>query len=426
MATLEELTAPIYYEPWNDIITKKITEAWFPGGRYSGKSGFAAFVISCLLMNKGNEQCHAVVLRKHHVDLKGSVLNEIKIAISRLGCDKYFIDRGDPLRLVRKDTGQTITFLGLDDPRKHKSKKPAFGYIGIVWFEEADEFSSWDEIESVIISMQRSDRPFLVIVTFNPPMSTAHWINKKVNEPFPGRKVYRTDYRDIVVMGWLPPAVLERIEHMRKTNFELYRHIFLGEATGTGNEIFTNLKAETISDEQIESWHDKSYGMDFGIVNDPTVLEGTHYDHDRDILYFFDEAVLMHPYYTDIYKMLQRKGLDKTPIIADTAPAGWIQNINQLGANLKPCHKAPDWPELGVNWMRSRTKLVVDPERCPLAYEELAGYMSDTFKDGTPKERLPDRNNHGIDGGRYSQEHNIKASVAKKFIGAPVAFKRKF
>ena len=43
-------------------------------------------------------------------------------------------------RSVRpKDTGQTMTFLGLDDPRKHKSKKPKFGRMGMVWFEEAEE-----------------------------------------------------------------------------------------------------------------------------------------------------------------------------------------------------------------------------------------------------------------------------------------------
>lgn len=410
------------------MVTGRTTEAWFPGGRYGAKSGFAATYVGGRMSSTGNEDCHAVVFRKHHVDLKGSVLNEISVALGddRLGVGYLYEKRGDPLRLVRKDTGQTITFLGLDDPRKHKSKKPEFGYTGIVWFEEADEFSGWDEIESVIISMQRSDRPFTTIVTYNPPKSTANWINAEANRPFPGRKVYHTDYRDIMEMGWLPPSVLTRIEHMRKTNFELYRHIFLGEATGTGGEIFTNLKAEKITDEQIASWRDKTYGMDFGIVNDPTVMEGTYYDYDRDTIYYFDEFVLAHPYYDTIYEKLKSKGLDKTPIISDTAPAGWIQNINKLGANLKPCYKAEDWPEIGVNWMRARTRIIIDPDRCPLAWEEHSHYESDTYKDGSPKERLPDRDNHAIDAGRYSQEHNIKASAKKTYIAMPKAFVRKF
>lgn len=428
MAGIESIIAPVYYEPWNDINTGSTTEAWFPGGRYSAKSSFAAIYCGARMAARGFEDCHATVFRKHHVDLKGSVLNEMKIALGddRLGIDYLYEQRGDPLRLVRRDTGQTITFLGLDDPRKHKSKKPAFGYTGLVWFEECDEFSCWDEIESVIISMQRSDRPFTTLITYNPPKSTANWINAEASKPFPGRKVYRTDYRDIIEMGWLPPSVLTRIDHMRKTNFELYRHVFLGEATGTGGEIFANLKAERITDEQIASWVGKRYGIDFGIVNDPTVLVGTYYDCDRDILYIFDEAVLHHPYYDSVYEMLCRKGLKDAPIVADTAPAGWYQNINHLGANLKGCYKAPDWPEVGVNWMRSRTRLVIDPERCPFAWDEFSHYESDTYKDGSPKERLPDRDNHSIDGARISQEDNIKASAAKQFVGVPKGFVRRF
>jgi phage terminase large subunit len=348
----------------------------------------------------------------------------------RVDVERLYFVKKNPTRLIRKDTGQTITFLGLDDPRKHKSKKPAFGYNRFLWFEEADEFSSWDELENVMISYQRGGDAFTSFITYNPPRSSANWVNAEAAKPSPGRKVYHTDYRDILCMGWMPGKVLERIEHMRKTNFELYRHIYLGEQTGTGGEIFTNLKAERITDEQIAEWRRSgrgvSYGLDFGIVNDPTVLEGTYYDTDRDVIYYFDEAVLHHPYFTTVFDMLKRKGLERFPIIADTAPAGWIQNINLLGANLKPCYKAPDWPEIGVNWMRSRTRMVLDPERCPLAWEEHSHYASDTYKDGSPKERLPDRDNHSIDSGRMSREADIKASAAKKFVGAPKAMARRF
>lgn len=427
MITLDRLIAPIYYEPWNDIMTGAVSEAILPGGRLSAKSSFAATVLGAMMSAQGNEIDHATVFRKHHVDLKGSVMNEIGISLDRMEIRRLYESRTDPLRLVRKDTGQTITFLGLDDPRKHKSKKPPFGHNRFLWFEEMDEFSGWDEIRDTIISYMRGEGDdFITIGTFNPPKSTANWANALAATPAPGRKVYHTDYRDILEMGWVPKMVLEQIEHMKRTNFELYQHIYLGMATGTGGEIFVNLKADKITDEQIASWRDKCYGIDFGIVNDPTVLEGTHYDIDRDILYFFDEFVLHHPYYDSVYEEICRKGLKDTPIIADTAPAGWWQNINHLGANLKPCHKAPDWPEIGVNWMRSRTRLVCDPERCPWAWKELSTYASDTYKDGSPKERLPDRNNHGIDAGRISQEMNIKASAAKRFIGVPKAMTRSY
>ena len=429
MLTLDKLIAPAYYEAWNDITSGKVTEPWMIGGRYAGKSAFVATNIGARTAAKGMEDVHSTVFRRHHVDLEDSVLSEINIALSeeRLSLDRLFYIKKNPLRVIRKDTGQTITFLGLDDPRKHKSKKPKFGRMGMVWFEEADEFACWDDLESVIISMQRDFGDFTTFVTYNPPRSTANWINVEAAKPAPGRKVYRYNYRDLLEMGWIPDKVLERIEHIRKTNYELYRYVFLGQATGTGGEIFRNLTAKKITDAEIASFKDKRYGLDFGIINDPTVLEGTYYDTDRDTLYYFDEEVLEHPYFDDVYKMLVRKGLDKTEIIADTAPAGWYQNINKLGAKLKGCYKADGWPEIGVSWMAARTRIVIDPERCPLAWEEHSHYESDHYKDGTLKEKLPGRNDHTIDaGGRYSQEHNIRASARSQYVGIPKAIARKF
>ena len=43
-------------------------------------------------------------------------------------------------------TGQRIYFSGVDDPQKIKSIKPPFGYIGIVFLEELDQFAGQEEI----------------------------------------------------------------------------------------------------------------------------------------------------------------------------------------------------------------------------------------------------------------------------------------
>lgn len=426
--SIDKLIAPVYYEPWNDAVSGKATELWLPGGRYSAKSSFASVLIAAMMNSQGNEDTHATILRKHHVDLLDSVVNEMKTALGedRLDLMRLYDFYKNPLRFINKRTGQTITFLGLDDPRKHKSKKPPFGYNRFLWFEETDEFTSWEEVEQVMISYQRTGFDFTTLFTFNPPRSSANWANAQAKMRAPGRAVYHTDYRDIAEVGWVPKSILERIEHMRRTNFEIYRHIYLGEEIGTGGEIFTNVKDCSITDEQIKAFANKSWGMDFGIVNDPTVLVGSHYDHDTDTIYIFDEAVLKHPYYTQIHEMLKKKGLEKEAIIADTAPAGWIQNINRLGANLKGCYKADDWVETGVSWLRSRSRILCDSARCPFTFNELVHYEYDTYKDGTPKERLPDRDNHSIDALRYGREFDIKASAAKKFIGKPVGINRRY
>ena len=95
MLTLDKLIAPAYYEAWNDITSGKVTEPWMIGGRYAGKSAFAATIIGARTAAKGMEDVHSTVFRRHHVDLEDSVLSEINIALSeeRLSLDRLFTSR---------------------------------------------------------------------------------------------------------------------------------------------------------------------------------------------------------------------------------------------------------------------------------------------------------------------------------------------
>lgn len=420
-----DILPPAYFAPWNDGLSGEVSEMWFPGGRYSGKSTYLARFLVASICDVGNEQAHAVVFRKHQTNLRNSVYNEVIRAIHDLGVDYLFEKSKSPLCIRRKDTGQMIQFCGLDDARKHKSEKPSFGYYKYIWFEEADEFDGWDEIDQTIISYQRADVNFISLFSFNPPRSITNWCNQKVAERAPRRRVYRTDYRDLVDIGAVPERVLERIIARKKENYDDYRHVFLGVPTGTGGEIFTNVVDRQITDEEIAAFEDKRYGMDFGMVNDPTVLEGCYYDPDTNYLYIFDEEVLQHPFYTTIHKMLERRRLTDEEIIADTAPAGWIQNINSLGANLKGCYKADDWREECVSWLRSLAKIIIDSDRCPLAWREFSTWEYDTVG-GKPKEKLPKRDDHAIDAVRYSLEAIIKSILRKRVVTMPIGIKRKF
>lgn len=421
---LEDLIAPAYYEAWNDCLRGGVSEQWFPGGRHSGKSTFVARLIVTHLLSAGNEMCHAVVFRKHQTDLRDSVYSEIQQAISALGMESHFQFLTTPLVIKRKGTGQMIYFKGLDDVRKHKSKKPPWGWVKYLWFEELDEFSNYDEIQATEVSYLRGGNDFREFLTYNPPRSATNWVNAEVARRKPHRKVYHTDYRDLMEKGWIPRSVIDRIEAVRDTDYESYRHVFLGEITGTGGEIFTNIKETALSDEQIRSFPRHDYGMDFGMVNDPTALLGTYYDPDLDWLYVFEEWTKRHAYFTDIHSEIKGRGLEGVDIMADTAPAGWLQNINMLGARLRGCYKASDWVETGVAWLRSRARIVIDSARCPLAWKEFSRYEYDTYKDGSVRERLPDRDNHTIDAVRYAQEANIKASAKRRYVGTPVGRKR--
>ena len=67
--------------------------------------------------------------------------------------------------------------MGMDDPNKVKSVKLPFGYIGITWWEELDQFSGENEIRKVLQSTMRGGELFWDFRTFNPPISKLNWAN---------------------------------------------------------------------------------------------------------------------------------------------------------------------------------------------------------------------------------------------------------
>ena len=69
--------------------------------------------------------------------MRDSVYAQILWAIDKLGLTTKFKCTQSPLQCTYTPTGQRILFRGLDDPQKIKSIKLPFGYIGILWFEEA-------------------------------------------------------------------------------------------------------------------------------------------------------------------------------------------------------------------------------------------------------------------------------------------------
>ena len=131
--------APTFVPVIFDIDEHRHTEYVFPGGRGSTKSSFISLSLVDLLMK--NKDMHACVLRNVGNTIKDSVYSQILWAISTLGLDEQFTYTRSPLEITRISTGQKIFFRGADDPNKIKSIKPPFGYIGLVWFEELDQFS---------------------------------------------------------------------------------------------------------------------------------------------------------------------------------------------------------------------------------------------------------------------------------------------
>ena len=166
---LSNIVARSFWSVHQDIKQHGHTYYWLKGGRGSTKSSFISTEIPQLLIR--NPDCHAVVLRKVGNTIKNSVYPQIQWGIEQLGLMNKFKYKTSPHEITYKATGQKILFFGCDDPQKIKSIKLPFGYIGVVWMEELDQFSGMEEIRNLNQSLLRGGPQYWEFCSFNPPKS---------------------------------------------------------------------------------------------------------------------------------------------------------------------------------------------------------------------------------------------------------------
>jgi len=179
-----------------DMLNYRHTEYILPGGRGSTKSSF--FSIEGIEILKNNPQMHWLVLRQVGNTLRDSVYNQIIWAIDTLGLNDEFEMKVSPLEITYKPTGQKIYFRGADDPMKIKSIKVPFGYIGILWFEELDQFKGAESVRSIEQSAIRGGDKAYILKSFNPPKTANNWANQYIKIPKDSRLVHHSTYKDVL------------------------------------------------------------------------------------------------------------------------------------------------------------------------------------------------------------------------------------
>lgn len=383
-----------------DIRNRKHLEYNFAGGRGSTKSSTIANIIVELLKN--NHDVHAVVCRQVGVTIKDSVYAKIKWAIGKQEIEEEFDAKLSPLEITLKATGQKIYFRGADDPDKIKSINPEFGYIGILWFEELDQFTGPAAVRKIEQSAIRGGDIAWIFKSFNPPKSANNWANEYINEPKENRIVHRSTYKD-VPEDWLGRPFLDEAEHLKKTNPEAYEHEYGGIANGNGGNVFQYLEFRDITDEEI-SHMDRIYqGVDWGLYPDPFAFVRLYYDHARETIYFMDEYVCNNTSNTITGGEIIRRGYDDYIVTCDSAEKKSVNDYKDLGIPARAALKGPGSVEYGMKWLINR-KIVIDPRRTPHVYKEFKKYEYDRDKDGNIISGYPDKDNHTIDATRYALE----------------------
>ena len=403
--SLSSLISPGLYNVHRAIRKGQVNEVVLSGGRGSTKSSFVSVELVKMLIE--HPDCHAVVLRKVGNTLRTSVYEQISWAISELGLSVYFEQTVSPMRITYKPTGQRILFMGLDDPGKLKSIKVPFGYIGIMWAEELDQFAGPEEIRNVEQSLFRGGSFSFAFKSFNPPAAVRNWANRYAREAKMGKMVHHSDYRS-VPPEWLGPRFLDDAEHLRLTNETAYRHEYLGEVIGSGTQVFENLKLEQMEQKTIDAFERRLHGVDWGWYPDPWAYNGCSYDPARRVLYIWDEATRQRASNKETAQILIDRGVmqdseAEESLIADSAEPKSCGDYRAYGLSCREAEKGPGSVKAGMKWLQSLETIVIDPIRCPDTAKEFSEYEYERDKkSGEVLEGYPDTANHHIDAVRYA------------------------
>jgi PBSX family phage terminase large subunit len=397
-----KLMAAPYFDMHRDICDKEHMEYVAYGGRGSAKSSFVSLEIVHLIKN--NPDIHAVCARKVANTLRDSVFSQIIWAIDALGLSAQFESKVNPMEITYTPTGQKIYFRGADDPIKLKSIKPRFGYIGILWLEELDQFHGDEECRNIQQSVIRGGDEAYIFKSFNPPKSANNWANVYVAGTKDNRYELHTDYTQ-VPKKWLGKAFLDEAEYLKGINPTAYEHEYLGIANGNGGAVFENVKAETITTEQIAGF-DKIYnGVDWGYFPDPWAFDRCYYDSARRTLYIFGELEANKKGNRETADMLLEYGLTREDkITADAAEPKSIADYNKYGLKCLAAKKGAGSVDYSMKWLQSLNAIVIDPDKCPKTYKEFINYEYERTKDGEIVSGYPDKDNHHIDAVRYAME----------------------
>lgn len=420
---LSALIASVFHSVWRSIKRHEFTHYWFKGGRNSTKSSFVAIAIIMLILR--NPEANAYVFRKVANTLADSVYEQLEWATEVLGVHHLFRFTRSPLRITYKPTGQQIRFRGVEDSKRIRSQKFKHGYCAILWIEETSEFGGLEEVNDLVATFCRGGSLFWVFATYNPPRSANNWVNKeaKIIASEGGktdRYICHSTYLDIADEhpDWVSEQAVIEAERLKEHNPDAYRWMWLGEAIGTGAEVFPDelLDIREITPEELEGLDTWSFGVDAGSAH-PWVMEHVAFDADERTLYIIEEESRRGSAAHDtktvqiLFEHLEAFGDLDAEVWCDSAARGMILYYQDQGINaLKAYKQGLNSPKDRIRWFCNLHRIVIDPAGAPMAAQQFPAYEYVTNKQGDITEILPKVDDDAIDAVGYGASEWIRSN----------------
>ena len=413
--SISELIPEKFHPVWKAALNPRYLHIVCKGGRGSGKSSDIAHIIVQLVMRYA---VNGVCIRKTDNTLEQSVYEQIKWAISEQKVGHLFKFNKLPLRITYLPRGNYIVFRGAQNPERIKSLKDSRFPFALGWIEELAEFKTEDEVKTITNSLLRGELDnglfYKFFYSYNPPKRKQSWVNKKYETQFQPANtfVHASDYRD---NPYIAKQFIEEAETTRERNARRYEWEYLGKAIGSGVVPFDNLRFETITDEQYANFDNIRTAADFGYATDPLAFVRWHYDKKRNGIYAMDEYYGQKISNRQLANWLKDKGYQSDEIFADSAEPKSIAELRNEHdiKNVRGVVKGPDSVEYGEQWLDDLDFICIDPKRTPNIAREFENIDYQVDRDGNPKPRLEDKDNHTIDATRYAFSEDMRTDTIK-------------
>lgn len=423
MPKLSDLIGPAFYDLHLDIKENKYSHYWCAGGRGSLKSSFISIEIVLGIMN--DPEANGTVFRKVKDTCRKSVYEQLIWAVEMLGVKEHWHLSLSPLELTYLPTGQKILIRGADNANKVKAAKFAKGYCKFIWYEELDEFESMAEIRKINQTLLRGGDKFVIFYSYNPPQSINSWVNAEAQYNRKDRIVHLSTYLD-APPEWLGKPFLLEAEELKQQNPRAYEHEMLGVATGTGGEVFLNVKLKEMKQSEIDDFHNVVRGIDWGFSIDPLSYVQLHYDRKNKAIYIFDEIYGVGISNADAIRRIKLKNPNNEFIIGDSAEPKSLHEFRQAGMRMKGAKKGKDSVNYGIKFLQDLYTIYIDEKRAPNTAKEFLMYELEKDAYGEFKAKFPENiPNHSIDAVRYALNDEIMRFKDRKQDKSVKEFKRR-
>jgi len=408
---LSDLLPEKFHSVWRATLNSDILNIVCKGGRGSGKSSDIAHIITQLLMRYA---VNAVGIRYVDNTLEQSLYEQMKWAIEQQGVSHLFKFNKSPLRITYKPRGNYMIFRGAQNPERIKSLKDSKFPFAIGWIEELAEFKNEDEVTTITNSLLRGELDdglfYKFFYSYNPPKRKQSWVNKKYETSFQPKNtfIHHSTYKD---NPFISKEFLSEVEAARERNSRRAEWEYDGKAIGSGVVPFDNLRIESgsITDEMVANFDNIRQGLDYGYATDPLAFVRWHYDKKRNSIYAIDELYEVKCSNRRAAQWIKSNKYHYQEIIAEVEPKSNAEMRNEHDiSKIRQVTKGPDSVEYGEKWLDDLDAIYIDPLRTPNIAKEFENIDYQTDRDGNPKPRLEDKDNHTIDATRYAFNDDMR------------------